>query len=167
MATADVAQLETEATLGAVEMPVMDTVAKALKTSPKTVTLKRQLSVKDMFAAATGTQTKARTTTPSDPPSFSSTTLKKARFSTTTSTLTSLRPLQSLPFSLTAFQASLSDSERALLQLECETMGKSWLKVLAPELRKPYFIKLKQFLESEGLRSDRAASKLFPPRIYP
>ena len=34
--------------------------------------------------------------------------------------------LNSIPFSMTAYQESLSEDEKRLLQLECEVMGKSW-----------------------------------------
>lgn len=38
----------------------------------------------------------------------------------------SLSKLNSIPFSLSAFQDSLSEQEKQLLALECDTMGKSW-----------------------------------------
>ena len=37
-----------------------------------------------------------------------------------------LPKLNSIPFSLSKFQDSLSEEQRRLLQLECEVMGKSW-----------------------------------------
>jgi uracil-DNA glycosylase len=72
--------------------------------------------------------------------------------------------LNSIPFSLSAFVDSLPTDARALLALECDTMGKSWLKLLADELAKPYFVDLKRFLYAEGVKGagDRA-----PPKIYP
>ncbi|KAI8378674.1 uracil-DNA glycosylase-like protein [Choanephora cucurbitarum] len=51
-----------------------------------------------------------------------------------------------------------------LLDLEIRTMNYDWLKVLAPELVKPYFLKLKRYLKAE-----LAAKKtIFPPldQIY-
>ena len=39
---------------------------------------------------------------------------------------TSLQPLNFIPFSLQGFKDSLSEEERNLLALECETMGMSW-----------------------------------------
>ncbi|KAI9478462.1 MAG: uracil-DNA glycosylase-like protein [Benjaminiella poitrasii] len=51
-----------------------------------------------------------------------------------------------------------------LLDLEIKTMNYEWLKVLAPELVKPYFLNLKRFLNAE-----LAAKKvIFPPlnQIY-
>ena len=41
-----------------------------------------------------------------------------------------LQSLNSVPFSLSAYQADLSDEERDLLALECDTMGKSWCDFL-------------------------------------
>ncbi|KAF8920227.1 uracil-DNA glycosylase-like protein [Mucidula mucida] len=69
------------------------------------------------------------------------------------------------PFSLSAFQDSLSESERALLQLECESMGNSWLKLLKDEIKKPYFVQLKKFLWDEGVRG--VSDSLLPPKVYP
>ncbi len=84
-------------------------------TEKKTATgaTKRQQSLNDMFpkkssssssssssgARARPVQKRARTDTPS---------------------------LNSIPFSLKEYQDSLSDEERTLLTLECETLGKSW-----------------------------------------
>jgi len=36
--------------------------------------------------------------------------------------------------------------------LECACMGKSWLKLLKDEIKKPYFISLKRFLWEQGVR---------------
>ncbi|KAI0701326.1 uracil-DNA glycosylase [Cytidiella melzeri] len=60
--------------------------------------------------------------------------------------------LNSIPFSLSGYVGSMSEDEKKLLALECGTMGKSWLKVLKDEIRKPYFLKLKQFLWDQGVR---------------
>lgn len=50
-----------------------------------------------------------------------------------------------------------------LLDLEITTMNYEWLKVLAPEMTKPYFLKLKRYLKAE-----LAAKKtIFPPCKYP
>ncbi|KAJ7183133.1 uracil-DNA glycosylase [Mycena filopes] len=73
--------------------------------------------------------------------------------------------LNSIPFSLSAFTASLpSDATRALLALECDCMGKSWLKLLADEISQPYFLALKKFLYDEGVRG---AADVPPAQIYP
>ena len=48
------------------------------------------------------------------------------RASGTTVKAGGLPKLNSIPFSLSAFQASLSEEELSLLRLECETLGLSW-----------------------------------------
>ncbi|KAJ6577833.1 uracil-DNA glycosylase-like protein [Mycena capillaripes] len=63
-----------------------------------------------------------------------------------------IQSLNSIPFSLSAFVDALPPDARALLALECDTMGKSWLKLLANELAQPYFLALKRFLYAEGVR---------------
>ncbi|KAJ7454791.1 uracil-DNA glycosylase-like protein [Mycena latifolia] len=75
-----------------------------------------------------------------------------------------VQKLNAIPFSLSAFVDSLPEDARALLALECAVLGKSWLKVLADELAKPYFLKLKRFLYAEGVRG---AHDPAPPRVYP
>ncbi|KAI5122533.1 hypothetical protein M0805_005260 [Coniferiporia weirii] len=80
-----------------------------------------------------------------------------------------LQPLNSIPFSMQAFKDSLTEEQKGLLELECVTMGKSWLKVLKDEIKKTYFINLKKFLWSEGVKGpDDVTNKIFPaPRnIY-
>ncbi|KAG0191423.1 uracil DNA glycosylase [Apophysomyces sp. BC1034] len=47
----------------------------------------------------------------------------------------------------------------ALLDLEITTLRYEWLKVLRPELTKPYFVQLKQFLKAEA----DAKKTIFPP----
>ncbi|PFH53105.1 hypothetical protein AMATHDRAFT_55551 [Amanita thiersii Skay4041] len=74
-------------------------------------------------------------------------------------------------FSISAYIETLSEEEKRLLSLECETMGKSWLNVLKSEIREPYFLKLKRFLWEEGVKGLNDSSKglkVFPaPRnIY-
>ncbi|KAI9273604.1 uracil-DNA glycosylase-like protein [Sporodiniella umbellata] len=52
------------------------------------------------------------------------------------------------------------DSEAlALLDLEINTMNKEWLQVLAPEMVKPYFLKLKKYLKAQA----EAKKVIFPP----
>lgn len=77
----------------------------------------------------------------------------------------SQQALNSIPFSMSEFVDSLTEDQTRLLKLECETMGKSWLKVLKDEIKKPYFITLKQFLWKEGVHGpDDSAENL---NIYP
>ncbi|PPQ68229.1 hypothetical protein CVT26_005762 [Gymnopilus dilepis] len=74
--------------------------------------------------------------------------------------------LNAIPFSMKAFQDSLSEKEMSLLRLECECMSKSWLKVLKDEIRKPYFLALKEYLWKEGVRGKDdtpSALKIYPP----
>ncbi|KAJ7678528.1 uracil-DNA glycosylase-like protein [Mycena rosella] len=87
-----------------------------------------------------------------------------ARFTATKRATLGVQRLNSIPFSLSAFIAALSEEQQALLALECDVMGKSWLKVLADELTQPYFLTLKRFLYAEGVRG---AHDPAPPRIYP
>ncbi|KAJ6487638.1 uracil-DNA glycosylase-like protein [Mycena sanguinolenta] len=98
------------------------------------------------------------TTTPTSSPPTNTTSVTKRRALGT-------QRLNSIPFSLSAFVASLpTDDARALLALECDTMGKSWLKLLADEIAQPYFLELKRFLYKEGVKG---AGDPAPPRIYP
>ncbi|KAI0784169.1 uracil-DNA glycosylase [Abortiporus biennis] len=91
--------------------------------------------------------------------------------SSSPSTNLSARPLaapqslNSIPFSLSAFQATLSDEEKQYLALECQTLGKSWLKVLKDEIRKDYFINLKKFLWQQGVKGPNDTAKSL--KIYP
>ncbi|KAI0787811.1 uracil-DNA glycosylase [Fomes fomentarius] len=65
---------------------------------------------------------------------------------------TDLPTLNSIPLSMSDFQNSLSDEAKRLLTLECESMGKSWLKLLKDEIKKPYFMALKRFLYEKGVK---------------
>ncbi|KAG1773552.1 uracil-DNA glycosylase [Suillus occidentalis] len=51
--------------------------------------------------------------------------------------------LNAIPFSLSQYIESIPEEHRHLLKLETECMGKSWLKLLKEEIKKPYFISLK------------------------
>ncbi|KAJ8463190.1 hypothetical protein ONZ51_g10410 [Trametes cubensis] len=80
--------------------------------------------------------------------------------------LSSNPSLNSIPFSLSEFQSTMSDEEKELLALECKTMGMSWLKVLKDEIRQPYFLQLKRFLREQGVKGpdDSAPNlKVYPP----
>jgi uracil-DNA glycosylase len=109
-------------------------------------------------------------------------TSKRARLSSpplASSSSSSSAPLASTskaaapPFSIDAYQASLSTkgsepTEADLLRLECETLDPSWLSLLKDEIKKPYFRQLKEFLWKEGLRGTKdkdSKGKLtvFPP----
>lgn len=84
---------------------------------------KRQASLMDMFSGA-GAQSIAKKRK-----------IEKSSVSTTEETVSppaTLAPpkpgqtLNSIPFSLSAYVQSLSEDQRRLLALECDTMGKSW-----------------------------------------
>ncbi|EPQ52742.1 uracil-DNA glycosylase [Gloeophyllum trabeum ATCC 11539] len=80
-----------------------------------------------------------------------------------------LQLLNTIPFSMASYRAALSEEQTRLLELECETMGMSWLKLLKDEIKKPYFLALKRFLWEEGVTSaDAKGHSVFPsPRnIY-
>ncbi|KAF6757200.1 uracil-DNA glycosylase-like protein [Ephemerocybe angulata] len=128
--------------------------------------------------ASRGTKIRTKTTidaffTPSGVRTVSQSSQKKqktgsgaSRPTTAIPTATSQRPkLNSIPFSKNAFQTSLTDEEKNLLKLECDTLALSWLKLLKDEIRKPYFLDLKRFLWDAGLKSSLDT----PPslQIYP
>ena len=71
--------------------------------------VKRQRDLREMF--------------PSSQESSSGRDTKKLK---TSASATGPLKLNAIPFSLSAFLESLSESDRELLQLECETMGNSW-----------------------------------------
>ncbi|EGN99088.1 hypothetical protein SERLA73DRAFT_181897 [Serpula lacrymans var. lacrymans S7.3] len=73
--------------------------------------------------------------------------------------------LNSIPFSLSQYIASLPEEHKDLLKLECDCMGKSWLKVLKDEIKKPYFISLKRFLWEEGVKGPSDSAKTL--KVYP
>ncbi|KAI9302945.1 uracil-DNA glycosylase-like protein [Cunninghamella echinulata] len=55
--------------------------------------------------------------------------------------------------------SDLDDEKKELLNLEMTTMHHQWLKVLKPELTKPYFLKLKKFL----LQEKNDGQTIYPP----
>lgn len=79
-------------------------------------------------------------------------------------------------FSRTEYFQSLStvkpnngtgQSEKELLTLECsvkEGLDESWLILLKDEIRKQYFLQLKQFLWNEGMRTPELTLK---GKVYP
>ncbi|CAA7258738.1 unnamed protein product [Cyclocybe aegerita] len=63
----------------------------------------------------------------------------------------------------TTAAAEVALQEKAMTQgildtLETDTMGESWLEVLKPEFKKPYFTQLKKFLTAEN-----ASQTIYPP----
>ncbi|KAJ8072844.1 uracil DNA glycosylase [Marasmius tenuissimus] len=127
---------------------------------------KRQATLTDMFG---GQGAKRQKLTPQRPTTSGSTTVKTAASSSKLSRPDGSQKLNAIPFSLKAFQDSLDEDQRNLLDLECQVLGKSWLKLLHDEIKKPYFISLKRFLWERGVQGPNApAASVFPsPRdIY-
>ncbi|KAK0193695.1 uracil-DNA glycosylase-like protein [Armillaria mellea] len=127
--------------------------------------MKRQRTLMDMFANSQGKNA-------SDPST------KKLKLSPASSTRQGassssgivvkgfgVQRLNSIPFSMSGFQESMTDEQRDLLRLECEAMGKSWLKLLKDEIKKPYFLSLKRFLWEEGVRGIHDTPS--PLKVYP
>ena len=92
-------------------------------TSSASAPLKRQRTLMEMMSVS------SKDTKTSEQPA------KKAKLSTSvtpktpsasTSVKTGIQPLNSIPFSMQGFKDSLTEEQRDLLLLECETMGKSW-----------------------------------------
>ncbi|QRV84210.1 Uracil DNA glycosylase superfamily [Ceratobasidium sp. AG-Ba] len=127
---------------------------------------KRQRSIAEMF----GGSKKARASTPpgvrraamaSSSPGGADAGASKAPAKRT---INGLPVLKYIPFSLSEFQNSLTERQKELLQLECDTFGLSWFKILKDEFKKPYFIKLKEFLWEEGIQGkDKPCPKVYPP----
>lgn len=81
---------------------------------------KRQATLMDMFSGGSSQPSKKKMRVESSVASITSET--EASSADTKSGQT----LNSIPFSLSGYTESLSDEEKRLLGLECETMGKSW-----------------------------------------
>jgi len=128
---------------------------------------KRQRTLFDML----GSNPSKGSETPSKKPKLAAASGSRAKPSTTETTQSfpggsaGQQPLNSIPFSLTEYVASLTEDQKRLLKLECETMGMSWLKILKDEIKKPYFISLKEFLWREGVEGpDDSVQNL---KVYP
>ncbi|KAM0791321.1 hypothetical protein ACM66B_005793 [Microbotryomycetes sp. NB124-2] len=124
-----------------------------------------------VVAAARSRTTATASVTPSSTAAAAATTSKS---STSKDTATAPPPPKGAAvFSLTTFNQSLSTkprpssglSEAQLLQLECSTLDPSWLQLLQQEIRKDYFLGLKEALWKEGVRTveDSVKGKVFPP----
>lgn len=85
--------------------------------------VKRQRTLMDMFTPEPATAQKSKKLKLDGTGSGSNT--KTASMSSGSGSSRS-QSLNSIPFSMSAYVNSLSDEERQLLTLECETMGKSW-----------------------------------------
>ncbi len=85
--------------------------------STTSTSLKRQRTLADMFSGPSATK--------SAQPGAKKIKLDQAAGSPS-SGLSGSKSLNSIPFSLSGYVSSLSDEEKQLLALECETIGKSW-----------------------------------------
>jgi len=89
--------------------------------------LKRQRTLMEMVAtgskSTTGQAPKKVKLEHSDSPSSGE---KTPASSSLKQALVGKQSLNSIPFSMSAYLESLTEEEKKLLQLECETMGKSW-----------------------------------------
>lgn len=90
-------------------------------TTDTQTTGKRQRTLVDMFSSSSGgpATKKAKLVKTSSSTSV-------AGSSDAASTSSATRTLNSIPFSMSEYLAALSEDEKRLLTLECETMGKSW-----------------------------------------
>lgn len=84
---------------------------------------KRQATLMDMFSGA-GSRPAAKKLRLEN--SSSSITSDGASKRVTVAGTKAGQTLNSIPFSLSAYVESMSDDEKRLLALECDTMGKSW-----------------------------------------
>ena len=114
---------EKENTLVASKTVTKSTEDASDKTTVTKTANKRQATLMDMFSGGGSQPSKkkmrveASTSSITSTPEASSSGTKAGKAGQT---------LNSIPFSLTEYTASLSDEEKRLLSLECETMGKSW-----------------------------------------
>lgn len=115
-----------------IEPPVKSAKKERQDTAPlpptaSTTSVKRQRTLVDMLS---GSQESTSTRPAAKKVKLSASTSAVSTNSATGSTgrlrVAGLPKLNSIPFSLTSFQASLSEEHRNLLNLECEVMGKSW-----------------------------------------
>lgn len=94
---------------------------------------KRQLNLLDMLGGSTGqtyTAKRQRTTSNASASSASSSTSTEgggAGIPRPPRIVNGLRPFNAIPFNMDAYKTSLSDEEKQLLALECETMGRTWV----------------------------------------
>jgi len=92
--------------------------------STSTASGKRQRTLMDMFAGGTKNSTEPSTKKARVSASESMTSLKIAGNAPSGSS--GLQKLNSIPFSLSEYQESLTEEQKDLLRLECEVMGLAW-----------------------------------------
>ena len=93
--------------------------------SPSTTTGKRQRTLFDMLGSGPGQSTGSTSKKPklTAPGSGDKPTVSETQSSGGSP---SQQALNSIPFSLGEYMESLTEDQKRLLKLECETMGKSW-----------------------------------------
>ncbi|KAK0468599.1 uracil-DNA glycosylase-like protein [Armillaria novae-zelandiae] len=147
-------------------MPTVMSVVSGTATTETSTSMKRQQTVMDMLTGPQGKNAFDPSANKLKPSPASSTRLDASSSSGTIVTKGfGVERLDCIPFSMSGFQESMTDEQRDLLRLECESMGKSWLKLLRDEIKKPYFLSLKQFLWEEGLKGIHDTP--LPLRVYP
>ena len=97
---------------------------KANGTASAVTGVKRQLSLADMFSGSGGKGNSEPSSKKLKSSSLSSLASSKASGSFK---MSGVQPkLNSIPFSVSSFQETLTEEQKKLLKLECEVMGKSW-----------------------------------------
>ncbi|KAG8757010.1 hypothetical protein FRC12_010411 [Ceratobasidium sp. 428] len=134
---------------------------------------KRQRSIAEMFGGGKGKDGAAKKARASTPPGQRSAMASSSpggpdeagsSKAPARRTVNGVTLLKYVPFSMSEFKGSLTDRQRELLALECDTLGLSWFKILKDELKKPSFIKLKEFLWEEGVQGkDKLCPTVYPP----
>ena len=94
---------------------------------------KRQRTLFDMFGSTSGEGSEAPSKKPKVAATAASSSRKKPSASSATEaqfpaggSSSGQQALNSIPFSLSEYTTSLTEDQKRLLKLECETMGKSW-----------------------------------------
>ncbi|KIJ66656.1 hypothetical protein HYDPIDRAFT_108560 [Hydnomerulius pinastri MD-312] len=134
---------------------------KSNATATASNSLKRQRTLMDMFSGPKGDTSGEPTAKKAKVVASSSSRVKISVAGSTSG----IQRLNSIPFSLNQFIESIPEDHRHLLKLECECMGKSWLKLLKDEIKKPYFISLKKFLWEAGVQGPDDSVKGL--KVYP
>lgn len=117
-------QAETTDTAAAVVASVVTTATVAVSTAKEPMK-KRQLNLTDMLSITPGTKRQRTTSTGSA--SSASSAPGTSGLSGPPRLVNGLRPFNSIPFNMEVYQSSLSEEEKKLLALECETMGRTWV----------------------------------------
>ncbi|KAG6854398.1 hypothetical protein C0991_007389 [Blastosporella zonata] len=85
--------------------------------------VKRQRTLMDMLS---GSQAKTVSTEPSAKKVKLTASSSSSSMKPNGSTVFGVQKLNSIPFSLSLYQETLTEDQKGLLRLECEMMGKSW-----------------------------------------